>query len=169
VGGFLELGISWKWVVSFTSLPLYPQEKSPWYPLALVESDWSASRPCRFIHRERAHGTHWIGGWVGPRGGLDDMEKWKFLILPGLEPRPLGRPARSQSLYRLRYRGSIIVITYKSNAISVTPWRPVGLWDVKDLTLLGNGLTDGSKVVRPVHRSRFTPQKHFSDFDTHFW
>jgi hypothetical protein len=30
-------------------------------------------------------GTHWIGGWVGPRAGLDDMEKRKFLTLPGLE------------------------------------------------------------------------------------
>jgi hypothetical protein len=34
------------------------------------------------------------------------MEKWKFLTLPGLEPWPLSRPARSQSLYRLRYPGS---------------------------------------------------------------
>jgi hypothetical protein len=34
------------------------------------------------------------------------MEKWKFLPPPGLELRPLGRPARSQSLYRLRYPGS---------------------------------------------------------------
>jgi hypothetical protein len=25
----------------------------------------SASRPCRFTPRERALGTHWIGGWVG--------------------------------------------------------------------------------------------------------
>jgi hypothetical protein len=52
---------------------------------------------------ERAPGTHWIGGSVGPRAGLDDMEKRKFLTLPGLELRPLGRPSRSQSLYRLRY------------------------------------------------------------------
>jgi hypothetical protein len=29
------------------------------------------------------------------------------LTLPGLEPRPLSRPARSQSLYRLRYPGSL--------------------------------------------------------------
>jgi hypothetical protein len=29
------------------------------------------------------------------------------LTLPGLKLRPLGRPARSQSLYRLRYPGSI--------------------------------------------------------------
>jgi hypothetical protein len=32
-------------------------------------------------------GTHWIGGWVDPRAGLDDMEKWKFFTLPGLELR----------------------------------------------------------------------------------
>jgi hypothetical protein len=40
---------------------------------------------------------------VGPKAGLDDVEKRKFLTLPGLELRPLGRPARIQSLYRLRY------------------------------------------------------------------
>jgi hypothetical protein len=64
---------------------------------ALVGGEWSNSRPGRFIP-----GTHWIGGWVGPRAGLDDMEKRKFLTLPGLELRPVGRPARSQSLYRVQ-------------------------------------------------------------------
>jgi hypothetical protein len=34
-----------------------------------------------------------------PRAGLDDMEKSKFLTLPGLERRLLCLPARSQSLY----------------------------------------------------------------------
>jgi hypothetical protein len=29
----LHFGTRWKWVVSFTSRPLYPQEKSPWCPL----------------------------------------------------------------------------------------------------------------------------------------
>jgi hypothetical protein len=43
---------------------------------------------------------------VGPRGGLDDLEKRKFLTLRGLELRRLSRPARSQSLYRLCYPGS---------------------------------------------------------------
>jgi hypothetical protein len=57
---------------------------------------------------KRASGTHWIGGWVDPRAGLDDVEKRKFLSLPGLEPRPLFRPARSQSLYRLSYPGSCL-------------------------------------------------------------
>jgi hypothetical protein len=53
---------------------------------ALVGSEWSASRLCR----EEALGTHWLGGWVGPRAGLDDVTP------PGRELRPHGRPARSQ-------------------------------------------------------------------------
>jgi hypothetical protein len=72
----------------------------------LAGDEWSASRPGRFTPGERAHGTHWIGGWVDPRTGLDDVEKRKFLTLLGLELRPLGRPARSWSLYRLRHPGS---------------------------------------------------------------
>jgi hypothetical protein len=51
---------------------------------------------------------NWIWGWVDLRAGMNDMEK-KFLILPGLELRHLRRPARSQSLHRLRYRGSVVV------------------------------------------------------------
>jgi hypothetical protein len=74
----------------------------------LVGSEWSASRRGRLTSGERTPGTHWIGGWVGPRAGLDDVEKRKFLTLPGLELRPLRRPARSQSLYRLLYLGSRI-------------------------------------------------------------
>jgi hypothetical protein len=72
---FLDLGTSWRWVVSFSPLPLFPRGKSPRYPLERI--------------------------WVDPRAGLDDGEKRKFLTLPGLELRPLGRPARSQSLSRL--------------------------------------------------------------------
>jgi hypothetical protein len=65
---------------------------------ALAGGKWSASRP-----GERFLGTHWIGGWVDPRAGLDNLEKTQFLTLQGLKLRPLRRPARSQSLYRLRY------------------------------------------------------------------
>jgi hypothetical protein len=35
---------------------------------------------------------------VGPRVSLGDMEKGTFLIVPGLELRPFGRPLRSQSI-----------------------------------------------------------------------
>jgi hypothetical protein len=65
---------------------------------ALDIGELSASRPSRFTP-----GTRWIGGWVGPRDGLGDLEKRKFLTQPGPELRPLGRPVRSQSLYRLSY------------------------------------------------------------------
>jgi hypothetical protein len=59
-------------------------------PSALAGGEWSASRHCRFTTEERAPDTHWIGGWVGPRAGLDDVKKKQFLTLPGLELRPLG-------------------------------------------------------------------------------
>jgi hypothetical protein len=29
----LDIGAGWRWVVAFMPLPLYPQGKSPWYPL----------------------------------------------------------------------------------------------------------------------------------------
>jgi hypothetical protein len=55
----------------------------------LVGGEWSVPRPCRFTPGERALGTHWTGGWVEPRAGLDATEKRKFLTLLGLELRPL--------------------------------------------------------------------------------
>jgi hypothetical protein len=73
---------------------------------ALVGGEWLASLHGRFTPGEKAPGTHWIGGWVDPRAGLDNVEKRKFLPLPGLELRPLSRPARSQSLYWLPYPSS---------------------------------------------------------------
>jgi hypothetical protein len=38
--------------------------------------EWSASSPERFTS-----GSHWIGAWVGPRAGLDAMEKRKSCVL----------------------------------------------------------------------------------------
>jgi hypothetical protein len=52
---------------------------------------------------------------VDPRAGLDDVEKRKFLTLPGLELRPLCRPAHCQSLYRLRYPGTMNQSVYFNN------------------------------------------------------
>jgi hypothetical protein len=86
-------------VVSITPRPFYPQK-----------------RP----------GTHYTGGWVGPRAGMDVCEKSRphrdffknkspFIILNYYKCydntytlcsawiRSLDRPARSQSLYRLSY------------------------------------------------------------------
>jgi hypothetical protein len=74
---FLDLGTSWRWVVSFTLQPFCPR-----YPLY--------KRLC------------------GPQSRSGRRRK-KFLTPPGLELRPLGHPARSQSLYRLRYLGSLLL------------------------------------------------------------
>jgi hypothetical protein len=41
---------------------------------ALV-GELSTSRPGRFTPEESPPCTHWIGGWVDLRAGLDDLEK----------------------------------------------------------------------------------------------
>jgi hypothetical protein len=68
---------------------------------ALVGGKWLASRACRFTPGERASGTHWIGGWVD--SSVNDVDNRQFLTSPGLEMRPLVRPARSQSTDYAKY------------------------------------------------------------------
>jgi hypothetical protein len=58
---------------------------------------------------------------VDPRAGLDDMEKLKFFTIPGLELRPLDRPAHCQSLYRLHYGGSYAWKEYTSSTKRTVP------------------------------------------------
>jgi len=41
---------------------------------ALEGGEWSAARPGRTLPQEKP-GTHFTGGWVGPRAGLDG---WKI-------------------------------------------------------------------------------------------
>jgi hypothetical protein len=45
---------------------------------ALDGAEWSASRPGRFTPKERTLGTHWIGGWVGPRAVLEAVVNRKI-------------------------------------------------------------------------------------------
>jgi hypothetical protein len=71
-----------------------------------------------FTPEERASVIHWVGGCVGPRAGLDDVEKRKLLTLPGIKPRLLGRPAHNQILYRLSYPGSFSELVKKITVIS---------------------------------------------------
>jgi hypothetical protein len=72
---------------------------------------WSASRPDRALPPgKRALGTHWTGGWVGPRAGLDTQFRGKILLpLPGIEPRSTGHPVRNQTLHWLSYPGSTAI------------------------------------------------------------
>jgi hypothetical protein len=44
----------------------------------LTGGEWSVSRPGRFTP-----GTHWTGGWVGSRAGLDDVERGKVIYSTG--------------------------------------------------------------------------------------
>jgi hypothetical protein len=41
----------------------------------LDEGEWSGSRSGRFTLRKSDLGSLCIGGWVGPRAGLDGVEK----------------------------------------------------------------------------------------------
>ena len=52
--------------------------------------EWSAARPGRILPRERP-GTHFTGGWVGPRAGMDGAEN---LVATGI--RSPDHLARSQ-------------------------------------------------------------------------
>jgi hypothetical protein len=52
-----------------------------------IRWEWCASLPCRFTPGERVRATHWIGGWVGLRIGLNAIEERKILALPGIESR----------------------------------------------------------------------------------
>jgi hypothetical protein len=67
------------------------------------------TRP-RFTPGERTPSTHWTGGWVGPRAGLDVGSRRK--ILCPCRGSNSDSPARSQTLYCLNYRGSWKVIKF---------------------------------------------------------
>jgi hypothetical protein len=81
---------------------------------------------------------------VDPRAGVDDLEKRKFLTLPGLELRPLSRPARSQSLYRLSYPGSYMLQQqyYKIN----------NMFKQTYYSLLNNTAISKSEIFRRLER-----------------
>jgi hypothetical protein len=66
-----------------------------------TRGEWSTSRPGRFTPRDRAPGTNWIGGWVGPRAGLDAVAKIK-VPCPNRKSNS-SRPARSLFTDRLSY------------------------------------------------------------------
>jgi hypothetical protein len=74
---------------------------------ALDGGGWSASRPDHFTPREKAPGTHWIGGWVGPKTVLDAVVKRK---IPSSRRESKSRSPTVQpvnlALYRLSYHSS---------------------------------------------------------------
>jgi hypothetical protein len=77
----LVLGTGWRWVVSFTHRPLYPQRKNPRYPL-----------------------DRWLGEPQSCSGRGDEEKNCQ--PPPGIELWNPDRPARSPVLYRLSYHDS---------------------------------------------------------------
>jgi hypothetical protein len=67
--------------------------------------EWSASRSGRFTPTERAPGTHWIGGWVGPRAILETAVTRK-IPSPRRKSNPRTPIVHPRRLYRVeRYVG----------------------------------------------------------------
>ena len=71
----------------------------------------SPPRP-HFTPRERP-GTHFTGGWVGSRAGLDGADN---LVPTGIRSRTVQPVA--QSLYRLSYRAHISIMNYFRKVIT---------------------------------------------------
>jgi len=78
--------ILWVSLVSFAAIILYASSQRVFTVVVVVYlvvtqsgNFWIhpriPSRPHRFTPWVRASGTHWIGGWMGPRAGMDEVEK----------------------------------------------------------------------------------------------
>jgi hypothetical protein len=63
----------------------------PFLTSVLDGGEWSASRSGHFISGGRASGTHWVGGWVGPRAGLDAADR-KTMNTPVENRTPVVQP-----------------------------------------------------------------------------
>jgi hypothetical protein len=92
---------------------------------ALDGGEWSASQAGRFIPREIDPGTHWIGGWVGPRAVLDAVVKRK-IPSPRREPNPrtpICQPVAQRytdwAITALEWKERLTVILY-NDTISTT-------------------------------------------------
>jgi hypothetical protein len=94
--------------------------------LALDGGEWSVSRPGRFTPRERAPGTHRMGGWMVPRTVLDAVVKRK-IPSPRRESNS-DRPARSLALYRLSYHGSWGMVMHERKHSSIYHLKYKIMW-----------------------------------------
>jgi hypothetical protein len=59
----------------------------PFLTSSLYGSELSSSCSVHFAPVERTPGTDLVGGWVGPRSGLDPVKFRNILSFPGIEPR----------------------------------------------------------------------------------
>jgi hypothetical protein len=80
------------------------------WPRQLVEVSGQLHAPVAVYPRERTPCAHWVGGWVGPRAGLDTEARGKILCLcRGSNP---GRTVCSQTLYWLRFPAPVDCIGF---------------------------------------------------------
>jgi hypothetical protein len=93
--------------------------------------------------------TNWIGGWVCPRTSLGYVERRKILPLLGLKPRYLGRPACSQSLYRLL---CAFIITI-SQSVALREWGSSAVYSTRDISQFCGACTSGAMLCN-VKRGR---------------
>jgi hypothetical protein len=118
----------------------------PFSNSTLDGSEWSASRLCRFTPGVKASGVYWLGGWVGPRSGLDAVEKRKILHRQESNPFP---PALNPSLYRLSYPDSLYAYFSISVFICIrTSLRAYQYCDVDGASLSKHPLSRGVSPCR---------------------
>jgi hypothetical protein len=121
----LDLGTSSRWVPQL----LYPWGKSP--------------------------PGHWIGGYVRPTTGLDDVESRKSFTCrdPNSDLSAVQPVVSSYTDCNIQAH---VCKSYPCNR----PWRPIGLWDVEAPTFsLDMRLTDGANIVSLTRRLPFTPHE----------
>jgi hypothetical protein len=96
----------------------------PFFASAIDGGERSASHSCRFTTGERIPGTHWLRGWVGPMADLNTVENTSMLHCRESNP---ALPARTPSLYRLKYPGSPRMGDWRESILSCTCMRMVAL------------------------------------------
>jgi hypothetical protein len=78
----VKLSLSFNWASHLDGVLEDCRHKSTYcLTSALDGGEWLASRPGRFNSTEGSPSTHCIGGWVGPRAGLDSV---LFPVLAGI-------------------------------------------------------------------------------------
>jgi hypothetical protein len=113
----------------------------------------SASRPGRSLlpGKTRYPLYRRLGGPQGPSGQVRK-------ISPPTGIRSPDRPARNQSLYRLRYL--VLGHSVKGKAVPLQDWSgPEGSRKLKFLDFMTTA-QDGCKFVRPMHRPHLPPRKY---------
>jgi len=106
--------------------------------------EWLTSCPDHLITRERVSGTHWAGGWVGPRADLDILEKRKI---------PCPWPESSPNCWA---HGVATILT----TLSWLPWwdwivQSVGFWIVV-LCIVQMDASRSEELATPVFRVELT-------------